>query len=296
MRRDRSPVEKYHDRVASFYDAIYKKNPYWQMVGEISWRHIKRFLPPDPDARCLDIGCGTGQWGLRLLKSGYRVDFLDVSQKMLDEVARRLQTIGRPWAFANHTASDNAETPLPGGAARRCLLIHRSLDDLADIPHASYDFIIGQGDPLSCCQAPERAFKYLARLLKAGGVMALSVDNRLAHADYYLEKGDLPALRRFLSDGRTHWLTGNADERYPLFTFTTEGIRSLCRQQELELLSMIGKTVLPWRRFAALLGEPAQRRLALRIEESLHAEATMLGRAAHLEFIARKPLAPGSAK
>ena len=90
MRRDRSAVEKYHDRIAAFYDAIYKNDPYWQMVCEISWRHIKRFLPADLSTRCLDIGCGTGQWGLRLLKSGYEVDFLDISQKMLDEVAKRL--------------------------------------------------------------------------------------------------------------------------------------------------------------------------------------------------------------
>ena len=73
--------------------------------------------------------------------------------------------------------------------------------------------------------------------------------------------------------------------------FTPADIRRMCEVRGLELLSLIGKTVLPLRRFADLLKERTRRDELVRLEESLHAEPAMLGRASHLEFAARKAMA-----
>ena len=50
---------KYHDRVAAKYDQVYD-TAYWRMYREISWRHLKPFLPVHRPARGADLGCGTG--------------------------------------------------------------------------------------------------------------------------------------------------------------------------------------------------------------------------------------------
>jgi SAM-dependent methyltransferase len=271
-KRERSAVESYHDRVAGIYDTIYEGNPYWETVSEITWRHITRHLPRDLSSRCLDVGCGTGKWGLKLLKSGYRTDFLDISQKMLDQVAHRLARI------------QPAPDPAPA-------LLHLSVDDLSSLPAESYDVIVGQGDPLCSARRPERALKQMTRLLAPGGILIQSVDNRLAGIRHFFQEGDLDGLERFLKDGRTRWVTDEEAERFDLTMFAPEDIRKLCAARGLELVSLIGKTALPLRRYQDLLRDGETRRRLVRLEERLHGREAMLGVAAHLEFVARKPAA-----
>ena len=290
-KRVRSPAEKYHDRVAGLYDSIYEDRSYWKTVFAIAWRHMRRFLPPDLSVRCLDLGCGTGRWGLRLLKAGYPVDFLDISRKMLDRAAGKLARAGfRP--VMRSCLADDAPPPPPGDGPpdpSAPVLWHATVDDLSALGAKRYGFIVGQGDPLGCARQPARAMKELTRLLAPGGVMAMSVDNRWQGLYHYFTAGDMDGLEEFLRTGRTRWVTDRAEERYPIATFTPEGIRALCEKRGLELLSLIGKTVLPLRRFRAMLEDEDARARLVRLEERLHAEEALLANAAHLEFIARLP-------
>ena len=288
-KRDRSPVERYHDRVAGLYDTIYDGDPYWEVVFQLTWRNVMRYLPKSLSTRCLDVGCGTGRWGMRLLRAGYPTDFLDISQKMVDQVANKLEALGKP--FAEVECLRDADAPVVPVDASKTTLWHASIDDMSRLPSESYDFIIGQGDPLNCALKPGRAFKELARLLRPGGVMLMAVDNRLQGIYHYFKDGDVAGLENFLRTGRTNWVTDNPDEQYPLTMFTPGQIRNMCRERGLELLGLIGKTVLPLRRFRALLEDPEKRDTLFRMEESLHSEEAMLANAAHLEFAARKPAA-----
>ena len=287
-KRDRNPVERYHDRVAGLYDTIYDSDPYWETVFHLTWKNILRHLPKDLSTRCLDVGCGTGRWGLRLLKAGYHTDFLDISRKMLDQVASKLDAMGRPWRDCRLMADGTASAAAPTMEKPESILCHASIDDLSGLPAGSYSFLVGQGDPLNCAEKPGRAFKELARLLAPGGVMLMSVDNRLQGIYHYFQAGDVAGLAGFLRTGKTKWVTDDPAERYPLTMFTPGQIRAMCRERGLELLGLIGKTVLPLRRFKALLEEPGKRAELLRIEESLHAEEALFANAAHLEFAARK--------
>ena len=287
-KRNRTAVEQYHDRVAGLYDTIYDGDPYWEVVFQLTWRNVMRYLPKSLSTRCLDVGCGTGRWGMRLAKAGYPTDFLDISQKMLDQVANKLETLGKPWQMLDCLRED-AVLRLPEPDWRSGLLWHATIDDLSAIPAESYDFLVGQGDPLNCALKPARAFKEMARILRPGGVMLMAVDNRLQGIYHYFKDGDIAGLETFLRTGRTNWVTDNPDEQYPLTMFTPGQIRAMCRERGLELVSLIGKTVLPLRRFKELLSEPAKRETLFKLEESLHAEEALLANAAHLEFAARKP-------
>lgn len=268
--RDREPVEKYHDRVAGIYDTIYERKPYWEAVFELTWKHILKFLPRDQSTRCLDVGCGTGRWGLKLLKTGYDTDFLDISLKMLEQVRKKL------------------EAGEGGNRQYRPLLYHASIDDLSEVPDGAYGFVVGQGDPLNCAQRPEKALKELERVLKPGGVMLMSVDNRYAGIYHYFRENDLAGLREFIRTGVTNWVTDDDSERYPMTMFTPEGIRKMLAKRGLELLDLRGKCVLPLRRFAETLEDKEKRAELLKLEESLCRVEALLGGAAHLEFVVRK--------
>lgn len=287
-KRNRTPVELYHDRVAGLYDTIYDGDPYWEVVFQITWRNIMRHLPKSLATRCLDVGCGTGRWGMRLLKAGYPTDFLDISQKMLDQVAMKLARLGRPFSMIDCMREDVSGTA-PDAPREGALLWHASIDDLSALPSESYDFLVGQGDPLNCAQRPARAFKEMARLLRPGGVMLMAVDNRLQGIYHYFKDGDVAGLEDFLRTGRTKWVTDDPGEQYPLTMFTPGQLRAMCRERGLELLGMIGKTVLPLRRFRGLLEDPAKREALTKLEESLNGEEALFANAAHLEFAARKP-------
>src|SRR5688572_32649214 len=74
--RQHDPSRRYHDRVARQYDSIYD-DPYWAFHDELTWRSVKPHLPRDVTAECADLGCGTGKWGLKLLKSGFATTLVD---------------------------------------------------------------------------------------------------------------------------------------------------------------------------------------------------------------------------
>src|SRR5271170_3258212 len=82
---------RYHDRVARQYDAIYD-DPYWEFHDRLTWTAIKPHLPRNLSAACCDLGCGTGKWGLKLLKSGYAVRFVDHSAGMIEQVRAKLDS------------------------------------------------------------------------------------------------------------------------------------------------------------------------------------------------------------
>ena len=90
----RSKNEAFHDRWAPRYDTAYEDDPYWRLYRTVTWNHLKPHLPRRLPARVLDLGCGTGEWGLRLLKSGFEVTFLDLSRGMLEQARRRVSEAG----------------------------------------------------------------------------------------------------------------------------------------------------------------------------------------------------------
>ena len=261
----RTSVRKYHDRVAGRYDQSYD-DVFWQWHDALTWDHLKAFLPADANAAVIDLGCGTGKWGAKVLRSGYEVTFLDVSHRMIERARREI-----------------AET----SGAGRASFVQGDLADLSALPAARFSLAVAFGEPLGCTPAPARAIKQVRRILAPGGVLVATFDNRLAALDFYLQRGDLDELARFLRDGKTHWLTKNADERFPLVTFSPGQVRKLVEGAGFEVLDMIGKTVLPMRHYRALLAESADRRRWAKIEKTLWRDPAAMGRAAHIQVACR---------
>src|ERR1700744_1560390 len=89
----RDGSRRYHDRVARQYDSIYD-DPYWHFHDELTWRLIKPHLPRDANAPCADLGCGTGKWGLKLLKSGFPTTFVDNAAAMIEQARAKVEEMG----------------------------------------------------------------------------------------------------------------------------------------------------------------------------------------------------------
>jgi SAM-dependent methyltransferase len=265
-RRRRNASQRYHDRVSGQYESIYN-DAYWQWHDALTWDHLKRFLPTDLRAAVIDLGCGTGKWGRKLLKSGYTVTFLDSSAKMVDAARTQIESAAE---------------------LERSHFLQADLVDLSTLPADHFALAVAMGEPLGLTSDPAKATREIARILAPGGVLVATLDNRIACVDYYLAEGDGQALERFLRTGRTHWLTRDAEERFEIHTYDPDGLRKLLSSAGLEVVDLIGKTVLPMRQHRELLEDPAERRRWAAIEKTLHRDPANLARCAHLQVAARK--------
>jgi ubiquinone/menaquinone biosynthesis C-methylase UbiE len=263
--RDRS--RRYHDRVARRYDAIYD-DPYWEFHDELTWRSIKTYLPKNQLAACADLGCGTGKWGLRLLKSGYAVTFVDNSAAMIEQTRGKLESMG--------------------GKAKRATLIVADIVQMPQAPSAAFELVLAMGDPLSICSDPQRAANEISRITKPGGTVIATADNKLAALDHYVERGNLDALEEFVQTSKTHWLTADERERFELATFTPASLRKVFERSGFEVIQILGKTILPVRQNKRLLEYPEAIARLLKLEAELSKDPASAARASHLQIIARK--------
>lgn len=259
---------RYHDRVARQYDAIYD-DPYWQFHDELTWRVIKPHLPRDASAPCADLGCGTGKWGLKLLKSGFATTFVDHSAAMIGQVREKLASMGP--------------------RAKKASLLTADIVELSAIPAAQFGLTLAMGDPLSICSDPQAAANEMFRISRPGGVVIATADNKLAALDHFVERGNLDALEAFVQTGRTQWLTADQRERFELTMFTPATLRKLFERAGFEVLELAGKPIIPVRDNKHLLSHDRAVERLLKLEAELSRDPTASARAGHLQITARRP-------
>ena len=264
--------ERYHNRVARRYDALYD-DPYWAFHDELTWARIRPHIPPDLAAPCCDLGCGTGAWGLRLLKTGLPVTFIDHSGVMVEQARSAVAELAR-----DHPARSS-----------RATFFIADMVDLSAISTAPFALTLAMGDPLSICSDPLAAAVQLYKTCRPGGTVIATVDNKLAALDYYAQKGNLDELENFVATGRTHWLTREREEQFELTTFTPQSLRKLFERVGFTVQSIIGKTILPIRKNPALLEQPSAIDRLLKLETDLAADPAAAARANHLQITAKRP-------
>ncbi len=266
-RPPRDASRRYHDRVARQYDSIYE-DPYWEFHDELTWRLIKPYLPTDLSVPCADLGCGTGKWGLRLIKSGFAVTFVDNSAAMIGQARGKLDEMATKGQRGTALVAD--------------------IVDLAAIPDESFGLVLAMGDPLSICSDASRAAREIRRILRPAGVVIATADNQLAALDHYAQRGNLDELEEFVHRGTTRWLTNDEQERFELTTFTPASLRKLFEHSGLTVEKLTGKPILPVRQYKTLLEQPGAVERLLRLETELSRDPASAARAAHLQIVGRR--------
>jgi len=263
MRENRA----YHDRIAARYDQVYD-NDYWRFYRDLSWRHLKTWLPAARPALAADLGCGTGWFGLRLLRAGFSTLFLDPSISMLEQ----------------------AQKAAAAEAARsvQSRFVQAGLEDMAQVEDQSLDFATAQGDPLSFCADPDRALGELHRVLRVDAMVVLSVDNRSAGVRTLLDERSLDEALELLRTGRTQWRAQRPEERFGMKMFDAHELETLLQRRGFAIESRIGKTCIIQRRHQELLRDKEARKRCLRAELSVQHKPHWWALASHLQFAARR--------
>jgi ubiquinone/menaquinone biosynthesis C-methylase UbiE len=256
--------------VARQYDSIYD-DPYWHFHDEVTWRAIKPHLPRIAGAACADLGCGTGKWGLRLLKSGFATTFVDNAAAMVEQARHKAQELGE-------------------ARAKKASFVVADIVDLSALTREAFALTVAMGDPLSICSDAQRAANEMFRTSAPGGVVIATADNKLAALDHFVERGNLDALEAFVRSGRTNWLTPDERERFELTTFTPATLRKVFERAGFEVVEVAGKTIVPVRQNKQLLAQDGAVERLIKLEEELSKDPAAAARAGHLQIVARRPV------
>jgi SAM-dependent methyltransferase len=131
------------DQLAQTYDAVWTRSPRGRAQRDLIWREIDPLFRPGD--LVLDLGCGTGEDALHLQARGVRVHGIDASPEMVRKASAR-------------------------GVGAELLRI----EDLGRL-EARYDGAISNFGALNCVEDLAEAGVQIARLIRPGGWLAISV-------------------------------------------------------------------------------------------------------------------------
>ena len=175
---------RYHDGAAADYDAKWGID-----FGEIGHRQVtakmRKALGPGRDPAfgdALEIGAGTGYFGLNLLQTGMirSLTATDISPGMLEALSTTAWRLGKS---VQTVRSEAEELPFPDESFD-FVFGHAVLHHIPDLEKACAEFmrVLRPGGSVAFCGEPSRYGDWLAALPKRGAVAAAPLWRRLVGA------------------------------------------------------------------------------------------------------------------
>ena len=156
-RGEQESVSAHFDAAALYWQEVYDDPRLQGVIYRARQEAVLARVAEDrpADGSVLEIGCGAGLLTLALAQRGFAVEAVDVSQEMVELAARRAEV---------------------AGLAERISV--RQADVLAlPFESASFSLVVAVG-VLPWLLQPELALQEIARVLRVGGVLILTADNR----------------------------------------------------------------------------------------------------------------------
>lgn len=137
----------FFNSIAATYDSWYK-TPLGRFVDEVETHLAFKFFNPEKGMKILDVGCGTGNFSIKLARMGACVTGIDISDKMLLIAKEKAKEMGLDIIFERMDVYDIA-------------FPNNYFDGVFSM--AAFEFI----------KQPQRAFKEMMRVLKPGGQLLI---------------------------------------------------------------------------------------------------------------------------
>ena len=203
--------------------AAYLGTPEGRLRSDLAFANLQDFLPrrAKPSLCALDLGCGTGETGVRLARLGVHVTLLDSSPAMLD-IARR-------------TASE-------AGVMDKVVLQHGDATQWANLCHTrSFDVILCH-NIMEYCDDPVAVLRGAAGALRdSSAILSVLVRNRAGEVfKAAIQAGDLAAATSGLTAewGKESLFGGGVR------LFTPDSLRAMLTEASLAAVAERGVRVL----------------------------------------------------
>jgi len=244
-----------------------------QLEFEMTWRYLKRYLPPQ--GTLLEVGAATGRYTLPLAQRGYQVTAVDLSEVQLKRNRQRLAEAGL-----------ESQVRLVAADAR----------DLSPVPGTDFDAVLLMGPLYHLVQEADRrlALQNVYARLKPGGVICSSFISRLGLLGDLLK--NVPNWIERQDEVRSVMDTGRDPAHYPRGSFRgyfarMDEIAPLHEAVGFETLVLAGvEPAISADDESYNRLEGTQRRLWLDLLDEISTEPSILGASRHLLYVGRKPV------
>ena len=151
-----------------------------------------------------------------------------------------------------------------------------------------FSMVLCQGDPVSYCGDHEAAVRELARVVRRGGPVIVSVDSRASAVNWRREADDFDALRRLLETGEVTSPHEQEEFRHSIHAFTPEELRELFEANGLSVERIIGKPVIAHRLPFFKSEDPAVQEWLYALETEYNSDPAYVPWGWHLEIAGRR--------
>lgn len=153
-----SQVTAYFDSTASYWDGVYRGENLQDLIYQRRQSLVLTYVDaggPPTDASALEIGCGAGHLTTELAARARAVRAVDASQAMVDATAARVSD-AQLQERVSVSRADAHTLPFPSG---------------------HFDLVVAVG-VIPWLHSPATAVVEMGRVLRPGGVLVLTADNR----------------------------------------------------------------------------------------------------------------------
>ncbi|MDI6846650.1 MAG: methyltransferase domain-containing protein [Candidatus Bathyarchaeia archaeon] len=265
-------VKLYYDEKAKSYDEIFDML-YFKVYDEITWRYIEPYVPIDPNALVLDAGGGTGRWAIRMARKGCKVILMDISERMLKVVDKKVRETG----------------------LQHKITIKKGDITKTEYANETFDMILCE-HTLFLFKEPDALIKELKRILKKKARLIISAQNRYVQSLACLPEkpssSKVDAAFKILLRQRYNAMT--KDGKVKIYTWTPNEFRTMLERNGFHVEKIVGKGVtMPLRISKELFMKKDYPQdlfnKILQFELTLCEKPDALALAGHLQAIAYKP-------
>lgn len=199
-----SSAQEVFDRLAPTYDADFTDS----LIGRLQREQVRSRLNPlfPPNAKLLDLGCGTGEDALYFAARGCFVEGIDLSAAMIAVAETRAGVLDLDDRTSFTTLA---------------------LEDLDELPERGFDGAYSNFSALNCVEDLSSVAAALAERLRPGAKAALSFMNRRCLWETLLFPLAL-TIHRTARSWTDDWAEGSAsgDDGFPVFHPSVSQVRS----------------------------------------------------------------------
>jgi ubiquinone/menaquinone biosynthesis C-methylase UbiE len=204
-------VETFYDNVAEDYsdhdDRVCDKITEYFIIENLPKRTL----------RILDAGGGTGRFSEPLLKKEHKVVLTDLSAEMLKKAKEKLKSY------------NNIE------------FIKNSVTNMNEFKDESFDVILMINAILDYCGDYNKAMQEAHRILKKGGLLIATVNNRLLFCkSYELKEGDFDLFRKNMKTGNRYIIWGGQKKGHISHEFTIDELKNALKKNHFTIKKLLG--------------------------------------------------------
>jgi ubiquinone/menaquinone biosynthesis C-methylase UbiE len=255
---------------AEAYDKRRESGPFSDLIKVkrmILWRLIKRFLPEETASPILEVGGGTGYWGIRVAQLGYRVTITDISQGML------------------HRARENVDD---ASVSDLVAIVEADAEDLSLFEESRFGAVLALGDVLSYCSDASRALKEIRRVIKTGGYLIGDVENRYGLLNNDRRVRNWKDLRRAVLRGEAFFPEQKDD--IPIHQFSPPELKNTLEKAGWVIKALYPSDLLFTMMDRKLFAQTVAASLPelVELEEHLREDSSLLGRGPDIQYLVEK--------